>query len=149
MKEYKFTQLIEEGTPQLLYNDAYEEYQALTSNIIKFKLDCDKAIKSPKPAIELEAVYKAWQNTLLYSSYPKYNANKPIDEVVKEAKNDIYGYFENGKWHNGIIDNYMDDFWYRGDKFENVRKSLKTAYANYAADVTATYEEYKLEHGLE
>ena len=59
MKEYKFTQLIEEGTPQLLYNDAYEEYQALTSNIIKFKLDCDKAIKSPKPAIELEAVYKA------------------------------------------------------------------------------------------
>ena len=149
MKEYKFTQLIEEGTPQLLYNDAYEEYQALTSNIVKFKLDCDKAIKSPKPAIELEAVYKSWQNILLYSSYPKYNANKPIDEVVKEAKNDIYGYFENGKWHNGIIDNYMDDFWYRGDKFENVRKSLKTAYANYAADVTATYEEYKLEHGLE
>ena len=98
----------------------------MKTNIVKFKLDCDKAIKSPKPAIELEAVYKYWQNILLYSSYPKYNANKPIDEVVKEAKNDIYGYFENGKWHNGIIDNYMaiNDKYIEYSDYDEIMKNL-------------------------
>lgn len=149
MKEYEFNHLIQEGTPELIYKDIYNEYISLINNIVQFRTECDKAIRSAKPATELEGIFKAWQNKFAYSSFPQYNPNAPIDDVIAAAKKDIYGYWENDSWHNGMIDNYMDDFWYKENKFENTRTSLKKAYDDFASDVAASYKEYKLEHGLE